>query len=179
MYKRQGISTEIRAVDAIALGTSEVYPIEIVGAYSALANKGVYSKPYAISRIEDRYGNVLKEYFPQQKEVLSEETAYLMTNLMQTVMDRGTGGSARWKYNFNHPAAGKTGTTQGWSDAWVVGFTPHLAAGVWFGVDDFRVPLGPGQDGTKAALPAWARFMRAAYDTLSYNMEKFPVPKGI
>ena len=102
-----------------------------------------------------------------------------MTNLMQTVMDRGTGGSARWKYNFNRPAAGKTGTTQGWSDAWFVGFTPQIAAGGWFGVDDFRVPLGPGQDGTKAALPAWARFMRDAHDTLSYHVEKFPVPEGI
>jgi penicillin-binding protein 1A len=177
--QRMGISTDIRAVDAIALGTSEVYPIEIVGAYSALANKGVYSRPFAISRIEDRYGNILKEYYPERKEVLSEETAYLMTNLMQTVMDRGTGGSARWKYNFNRPAAGKTGTTQGWSDAWFVGFTPQIAAGGWFGVDDFRVPLGPGQDGTKAALPAWARFMRDAHDTLSYHVEKFAVPAGI
>ena len=67
-----------------------------------------------------------------------------MTSLMQTVMDRGTGGSARWKYKFNRPAAGKTGTTQGWSDAWFVGFTPQIAAGCWFGVDDFKVPLGPG-----------------------------------
>ncbi len=177
--KRMGISTDIRAVDAIALGTSEVYPIEIVGAYSALANKGVYSKPFAIQRIEDRYGNILKEYYPDRKEVLSEETAYLMTNLLQTVMDRGTAGSARWKYNFNRPAAGKTGTTQGWSDAWFVGFTPQIAAGGWFGVDDFRVPLGPGQDGTKAALPAWARFMRDAHDTLNLKLEKFIVPSGV
>ena len=177
--KRMGISTDIRAVDAIALGTSEVYPIEMVAAYSALANNGVYSKPYAITRIEDRYGNILKEYYPDQKEVLSAETAYLMTSLMQTVMDRGTGGSSRWKYNFNRPAAGKTGTTQGWSDAWFVGYTPQIAAGCWFGVDDFSVPLGPGQDGTKAALPAWARFMRDAHDTLNFKRINFPVPDGI
>jgi len=177
--KRMGISTDIRAVDAIALGTSEVYPIEMVAAYSALANNGVYSKPYAITRIEDRYGNILKEYFPDQKEVLSAETAYLMTSLMQTVMDRGTGGSSRWKYNFNRPAAGKTGTTQGWSDAWFVGYTPQIAAGCWFGVDDFSVPLGPGQDGTKAALPAWARFMRDAYDTLDFKNINFSIPDGI
>ena len=164
--KRMGINTDIRAVDAIALGTSEVLPIEIVSAYSALANKGVYSKPFAITKIEDRYGNIIKEYYPERKEVLSEETAYLMTSLMQTVMDRGTGGSARWKYKFNRPAAGKTGTTQGWSDAWFVGFTPQIAAGGWFVVDDFKVPLGPGQDGSKAALPAWAKFMKAAHDTL-------------
>ena len=177
--KRMGINTDIRAVDAIALGTSEVYPIEMVSAYSALANKGVYSKPFAITKIEDRYGNIIKEYYPERKEVLSEAPAYLMTSLMQTVMDRGTGGSARWKYKFNRPAAGKTGTTQGWSDAWFVGFTPQIAAGGWFGVDDFQVPLGPGQDGSKAALPAWAKFMKAAHDTLDLPLEKFEKPSGI
>ena len=174
--KRMGINTEIRAVDALALGTSEVYPIEIVSAYAALANKGVYSKPFGITKIVDRYGNVIKEFFPDRKEVLSEETSYLMTSLLQTVMDRGTGGSARWKYKFNRPAAGKTGTTQGWSDAWFVGYTPQIAAGCWYGVDDFRVPLGPGQDGSKAALPAWARFMKIAHDTLKMPVEKFEKP---
>ena len=177
--KRMGINTDIRAVDAIALGTSEVFPIEMVSAYSALSNMGVYSKPFAITKIEDRYGNIIKEYYPDRKEVLSEETAYLMTSLMQTVMDRGTGGSARWKYKFNRPAAGKTGTTQGWSDAWFVGFTPQIAAGCWFGVDNFKVPLGPGQDGSRAALPAWARFMKAAHDTLGLPVEKFAKPNGI
>jgi len=179
MAKRMGINSDIRAVDAIALGTSEVYPIEIVSAYAALANQGVYSKPFGITRVEDRYGNVIKDYYPDRKEVLSEDTAYLMTSLMQTVMDRGTGGSARWKYKFNRPAAGKTGTTQGWSDAWFVGFTPQIAAGCWFGVDDFQVPLGPGQDGTRAALPAWARFMKAAHDTLDLPTQKFEKPGGI
>ena len=177
--KRMGINTDIRAVDAIALGTSEVLPIEMVSAYSALANKGVYSKPFAITKIEDRYGNTIKEYYPDRKEVLSEETAYLMTSLMQTVMDRGTGGSARWKYKFNRPAAGKTGTTQGWSDAWFVGFTPQIAAGCWFGVDDFQVPLGPGQDGSRAALPAWSMFMKAAHDSLALPLAKFEKPGGI
>ena len=177
--KRMGINTDIRAVDAIALGTSEVYPIEMVSAYSALANGGVYSKPFAITKIEDRYGNIVKEYYPNRKEVLSEETAFLMTSLMQTVMDRGTGGSARWKYKFNRPAAGKTGTTQGWSDAWFVGYTPQISAGCWFGVDDFKVPLGPGQDGSKAALPAWAMFMKSAHDTLELPIENFKKPNGI
>jgi penicillin-binding protein 1A len=177
--KRMGITTDIRAVDAIALGTSEVIPLELVAAYAAFANRGVYSRPFAITRIEDRYGHVVKEYFPDQKEVLSAETAYLMTSLLQTVLDRGTGGSARWKYNFNRPAAGKTGTTQGWSDAWFVGYTPQIATGVWFGVDDFQVPLGPGQDGSRAALPAWARFMREAHDVLNYKVEKFEMPKGV
>ena len=177
--KRMGISTDIRAVDAIALGTSEVIPLEMVSAYAAYANKGVYSKPIAITKIEDRYGNIIREYHPAQYEVLSEETAYLMTNLMQTVMDRGTGGSARWKYNFTRPAAGKTGTTQGWSDAWFVGFTPQLATGVWFGVDDYQVSLGKGQDGSKAALPSWAEFMRESHKTLELPRVNFQKPNGV
>ena len=177
--QRMGISTDIRAVDAIALGTSEVIPLEMVSAYGAFANKGVYSKPIAITKIEDRYGNTIREYHTAQYEVLSEETAFLMTNLMQTVMDRGTGGSARWKYNFTRPAAGKTGTTQGWSDAWFVGFTPQIAAGVWFGVDDYQVSLGKGQDGSKAALPSWAQFMRDSHKTLDLPRVNFQKPSGI
>ena len=177
--QRMGISTDIRAVDAIALGTSEVIPLELVAAYAAYANKGVYSKPIAITKIEDRYGNTIREYHSLQYEVLSEETAYLMTNLMQTVMDRGTGGSARWKYNFTRPAAGKTGTTQGWSDAWFVGFTPQIAAGVWFGVDDYQVSLGKGQDGSKAALPSWAKFMRDSHNMLELPRVNFQKPDGV
>ena len=177
--QRMGISTDIRAVDAIALGTSEVIPLEMVSAYAAYANKGVYSKPFAITKIEDRYGNTIREYGAVQYEVLSEEIAFLMTNLMQTVMDRGTAGSARWKYKFTRPAAGKTGTTQGWSDAWFVGFTPQLATGVWFGVDDYQVSLGMGQDGSKAALPTWARFMRDGHDILEMPRVNFQRPSGI
>tara|TARA_Y100001968_G_C19402600_1_gene741851 strand:- start:1379 stop:1951 length:573 start_codon:yes stop_codon:yes gene_type:complete len=151
----------------------------MVSAYAAFSNKGVYSKPIAITKIEDRYGNTIREYGPTQYEVLSEETAYLMTNLMQTVMDRGTGGSARWKYNFTRPAAGKTGTTQGWSDAWFVGFTPQIAAGVWFGVDDYQVSLGKGQDGSKAALPSWARFMRDGHKILELPRVNFQKPSEV
>ncbi len=98
---------------------------------------------------------------------------------MQTVMDRGTGGSARWKYNFTRPAAGKTGTTQGWSDAWFVGFTPQIATGVWFGVDDYQVSLGKGQDGSKAALPSWAQFMRDSHKILELPRVNFQKPSGV
>ncbi|MEE8437481.1 MAG: PBP1A family penicillin-binding protein [Candidatus Neomarinimicrobiota bacterium] len=177
--ERMGITTDIRAVDAIALGTSEVYLLDIVGAYSTFTNQGVHNIPYGISKIEDRYGNVIKEYSPIQKEVLRAETAFIMTNLMQTVIDRGTGGSARWRYGFYRPAAGKTGTTQNWTDAWFVGFTPQLAAGVWIGVDDARVSLGKGQDGATAALPVWGRFMKAAYDSLDLNMADFKRPQNV
>ncbi|MFQ6678561.1 MAG: penicillin-binding protein 1A [Fidelibacterota bacterium] len=177
--RRMGISTDIRAVDAIALGTSEVHLLEIVSAYATFANKGVYSTPFGITRIEDKFGNVIREYSPHQEEVLSAETAYMMTSLLQTVLDRGTGGSARWKYHFYHPAAGKTGTTQGWTDAWFVGFSPNIAAGVWFGVDDPQVSLGKGSDGSRAALPAWARFMRDSHDTLDYKRNEFERPERI
>ena len=177
--QRMGITTNIRAVDAISLGTSEVYPIEVVSAYGTFANKGVYSRPLGILRIEDRFGNIIEEYEPDQEEVLSEETAYLMTNLMQTVLDQGTGGSARWKYHFYHPAAGKTGTTQGYSDAWFVGFTENIVAGVWFGVDDYSVSLGEKQSGTTAALPAWANFMREAHKNLGISWNDFKIPGGI
>ena len=177
--KRMGITTEIRAVDAIALGTSEVFLLDMVNAYSAFSNQGLLNQPFGITRIEDRYGNVIKEYFPIREEVLREESAYVMTSMLQTVLDKGTGGSARWKYNFYHPAGGKTGTTQNWTDAWFVGFSKQIAAGVWMGVDDPRVSLGEGQDGSRAALPAWASFMAAAHDTLGLKRKNFDRPQGV
>ena len=177
--QRMQISSPIRAVDAIALGTSEVRPIEIVSSYATFANKGIYSSPMAIVRIEDKYGRIIKEYSSEQKEVLSPETAYMMTNLLQTVVDKGTGGSIRWKYKFRHPAAGKTGTTQNWSDAWFVGYTPQIAAGVWYGVDQYPISLGKGQAGSVAALPAWAIFMKEAHKTLNLPKEDFSIPEGI
>ena len=177
--RRMGITTDIRAVDAIALGTSEVFLLDIVNAYSAFSNQGLLNQPFGITRVEDRYGNVIKEYFPIREEVLREESAYVMTSMLQTVLDKGTGGSARWKYNFYHPAGGKTGTTQNWTDAWFVGFSKQIAAGVWMGVDDPRVSLGEGQDGSRAALPAWASFMAAAHDTLGLKRKSFERPKGV
>ena len=177
--KRMGITTDIRAVDAIALGTSEVYLLDMVNAYSAFSNRGLLNQPFGITRVEDRYGNVIKDYFPIREEVLREESAYVMTSMLQTVLDKGTGGSARWKYNFYHPAGGKTGTTQNWTDAWFVGFSKQIAAGVWMGVDDPRVSLGEGQDGSRAALPAWASFMAAAHDTLGLKRQNFQRPEGV
>ena len=177
--ERMGISTNIRAVDAIALGTSEVYLLDIVNAYSAFSNKGVLNQPFGITRVEDRYGNTIKEYSPIREEVLREESAYIITSMLQTVMDAGTGGSARWLHNFYHPAGGKTGTTQNWTDAWFVGFSKQLAAGVWVGVDDPRVSLGVKQEGSRVALPAWATFMAAAHDTLDYKRVIFEKPDGV
>ena len=177
--KRMQIKSPIRAFDSIALGVSEVTPMEIVSSYSIFSNKGIYSEPIAITKIEDKYGQVIKEFNITQKEVLSPETAYVVTNLLQTVVDKGTGGSARWKYKFRHRAAGKTGTTQGFSDAWFVGFTPNISAGVWYGMDDYSVSLGDKQSGSTAALPAWARFMREAHKELGIRDEDFVMPEGV
>jgi penicillin-binding protein 1A len=177
--KRMQIKSPIRAVDALALGTSEVTPMEIVASYSIFSNQGIYSSPIAITKIEDKYGQIIKEFSTTQQEVLSPETAYVVTNLLQTVIDKGTGGSARWKYRFRHTAAGKTGTTQNWSDAWFVGFTPNISAGVWFGVDQSPISLGEGQSGTTAALPAWALFMKEAHKKLGIPDEEFVMPEGV
>jgi penicillin-binding protein 1A len=178
--ERMKFTTPIRAVDAIALGVSEVYPIEIVAAYGAFSNNGVYSKPFAIKRIEDRYGNVLAEYFPEQEEVLNERTAYVVTSLMESVVNKGTGARSRWAYNFYRPAAGKTGTSQDYRDAWFVGFTPQIVAGTWFGIDGPPiVSLGDRQFGNLAALPVWAKFMKAAHDSLELPEEDFIRPEGV
>ncbi|MBS1271370.1 MAG: Penicillin-binding protein 1A [Candidatus Marinimicrobia bacterium] len=178
---RMGITTRLRAVDAIALGTSEVIPLEVTSAYAIFANHGIWTEPVGITKIVDRYGNDLKSYTPYKREVLSEETAYIMVDLMRGVMDEtgGTGTSARWKWGFRRPAGGKTGTTQNFTDAWFVGYTPQIASGVWVGVDDPAVSLGPRRSGATAALPMWATFMKAAHDTLDLSEAGFNRPDGI
>ncbi len=176
--KRLHISTYIPEVDAIALGVGSVIPIEMVAAYSTFQNKGVWVKPHGITRIEDRYGNIIKEYVPEKEMVLGEDTAYMITSLLQTVIDHGTGGSARWKWHFTRNAAGKTGTTSDWSDAWFVGYTPHLVAGVYVGVDE-PLTLGRHESGARVALPIWARFMKRTHDLLELPDQEFDVPENV
>lgn len=175
---RMGITSNLRAVDAIALGTSEVIPLEVTAAYSIFANQGIWTEPYAITRIEDRFGNVLQTHSPMKKEVLSEETAYMITDLLQSVLKEGTGQSATY-FGFDRPGGGKTGTTQRFTDAWFVGFTPQIAAGVWVGVDDPAVSLGNRRSGAVAALPMWATFMTTAHDTLNLPVQDFEQPEGV
>jgi len=158
-----GLTTPIRGVDAIALGVSEVYPLEITAAYSALANNGIYTKPISITRIEDRHGQVIKEFIPDSREIKDEAVVYLLRDMMRSVVDGGTGGSLRWKYKFYAPAAGKTGTTNSKADAWFVGYTPQIALGVWVGMDDPAVSLGEKQYGSSAALPIFARAILDIY----------------
>jgi penicillin-binding protein 1A len=158
------MTTHIRSVDAIALGVSEVYPLEITAAYATIANNGIYSKPMAITRIEDRHGRIIKQYSPESREIQDEGTIFILRDMMRSVVDGGTGGSLRWKYKFYAPAAGKTGTTNGKTDAWFVGFTPQLALGIWIGMDDPAVSIGEKQFGSAAALPIFAKTIKNIYE---------------
>ncbi|MDP8237577.1 MAG: PBP1A family penicillin-binding protein [Candidatus Hatepunaea meridiana] len=177
--KQMGITTRIAAVDAVALGASGVIPIEMVSAFSVFAAGGIYHTPRSILKINDRFGENIITYPIQRKVAISAETSYIMTDLLQTVINRGTGGSARWKYDFRAPAAGKTGTTNDFTDAWFIGFTPQLVCGVWVGLDDPQERLGAGYSGAAAALPIWAKFMKMAYDSLEFEDEKFEMPTGV
>ena len=179
-YARQlGISTPLAPYPSLAMGSTAVVPLEMVSAFGVFANQGIRVEPVAILRIEDRYGNVVYEHRPQRSEVLNRSTAYIITNMLQDVVNHGTGGSVRWKYNFQAPAAGKTGTTNDYADAWFIGFTPRLTAGVWVGLDDPMLKLGSGQTGAKAALPFWAEFMKNVYNELQIPEDAFTQSPGI
>ncbi|MCK5032359.1 MAG: PBP1A family penicillin-binding protein [Calditrichia bacterium] len=171
--KRMGISTPIRPVPSLALGTSEVIPLDLVASYATFSNNGVYVKPISILRIEDKTGNVIYQQRSEHKEVLSKETAYIMTDMLQDVMKRGTGYPVRRDYKFYGPAGGKTGTTNEFTDAWFVGFTPHLVAGVWVGFDDPSLTLGSGMAGGVVALPFWGQFVKTVYDSLNFPPAEF------
>ncbi len=165
VMKRLGIYSPIDPVNSMFLGTSDVTLYEMVGAFNAYNNLGVYVKPYFVTRIEDRYGNVLASFQPERHEAIDEQTAYLMLNMLQAVINEGTGGRLRGprEYGkFTMPIAGKTGTTQNHSDGWFIGTTPVLTAGVWTGADlrsiHFR-SLQSGQ-GANLALPIWGWFFK-------------------
>jgi penicillin-binding protein 1A len=166
---KMGISTQLPNVLSLALGVGDVNPLEMTSAFGIFANEGIWVQPISILRIEDRNGVVIEDNLPESKEVLSEGTAYIMADMMQDVVDGGTASIVRqW---FHRPAAGKTGTTQDFTDAWFVGYTPQLSAGVWVGFDDPRIKFGGwyGQGG-RAAAPIWGRFMKAVYDDPNTTM---------
>jgi penicillin-binding protein 1A len=167
---KMGINSELPNVLSLALGVGEVSPLEMTSAFGVFPNEGIWVEPHAIMRIEDRYGNIIEESIPETREVISEGTAYMMSDMMEDVVNDGTAQSIR--AYFNRPAAGKTGTTQDYTDAWFVGFTPQLVAGCWLGFDDPRIKFGGayGQGG-RAAAPIWGRFMKYVYDDPSTTME--------
>ncbi len=171
--RRMGIKSNLTLVPSIALGTSEVSPLELTSAYATLANEGVYVSPISLLRIEDRDGILIDKFYPDRMyEAINPSTASIMTDMMQTVVDYGTGAGVR-RY-FHRPAAGKTGTTQDFGDAWFVGFTPQLAAGVWVGFDDRRITFtGWYGQGAKAAAPIWAKFMAKTYEDVKMPLKYF------
>jgi penicillin-binding protein 1A len=179
--RRLGITTPLLPVYSIALGTSDVIVREIVSAFGVFANRGILQEPLSILMIEDKDGTELEKNNPKSKEVLSEESAYIMVDMLKSVLNegKGTGITVRTVYGFQRPAGGKTGTTNDWTDAWFVGFTPHIVAGVWVGVDNPAFTLGKGQAGAVAALPIWARFMKAAHDSLGLPPTDFVQPDGV
>lgn len=177
--RKMGITTRLSPYPSLALGSSDVKPIEIINAYTVFVNQGVLVHPVYITRIEDRFGNVIYKRPPSRKAVLNPVTAFIMTTMLEDVVNRGTGGSVRWRFHFYKPAAGKTGTTNNYTDAWFIGFTPHLVAGIWTGLDDHSISLGEHQTGAHTALPFWADFVKLAYDTLKYDDRDFPIPNGV
>lgn len=154
---KAGIISELRPDLSLALGTSEITPLEITSAYATIANLGVNVNPLSIIRIEDYAGKIIKENTIQEKKVFNEETCYTLISMMEGVIIRGTG----WNAKIDRPAVGKTGTTNDCVDAWFIGFTPDLVAAVYIGNDD-RKPLGNKMTGGVVAAPIWAKFMKNA-----------------
>lgn len=183
LARKMGVKSEIEPVPAICLGTPSLTVEEMVAATATYANKGIYNKPVYITRIEDKNGNVIETFHREFNEAMSETTAYLMLSLMQGVVEFGTGQRLRFRYKFNNPIAGKTGTTDNNSDGWFMGITPDLVAGVWVGADDrsihFRsTSLGQGAN---MALPIWALFMQKtlADESLKLSKGEFEKPENL
>ena len=168
VMKKMGIYSPIDPVPSMFLGTSDVTLYEMVGAYGTFANKGVYTQPIFVTRIEDRHGNVISTFRPEKHDAIDEQTAYLMIDLMRGVVDYGSGGRLRWKPEyggFKGQIAAKTGTTQNHSDGWFIGITPQLVNGSWTGAELRSIhfeDLSTGQ-GANMALPEWGYYMRKVY----------------
>jgi len=178
--RRMGVTSPLPPYESLALGAGDISPIEMAGAFNVFANHGVYVHPYAIVRIEDKDGNVIEENAPMQREVFSEQTAFIMTSMLEGVVNGGTGSHVR--DFFQLPAAGKTGTTTEFADAWFVGYTPQISAAVWVGFDNKSVHFKTwdGQGG-RAAAPIWGRFMKYVYDdpSIAMPLEYFEKPAGV
>jgi penicillin-binding protein 1A len=195
LAKSAGIETPIQAMPSIALGAVDLSLLEMTSAYSTFANKGLRVEPMIITRIEDKNGTVLQDFTPKTKEVLSEESAYVIIDLLKGVTNAGSGIRLRsnstsagkvatgFPYGFTNPIAGKTGTTQNQSDGWFMGMVPNLVTGVWTGGEDrathFR-GIVKGQ-GATMALPSWAIFMRKCYadKTLNISKDDFERPQNL
>jgi penicillin-binding protein 1A len=168
-----GIESDLRREVALALGVSEVTPLELVSAYGVIANGGVRTEPFAVRKVTDSQGRTLEEHVVEPQEVMRPETAYVLVNVMKGVVERGTAARARV---LNRPLAGKTGTTSEATDVWFIGFTPSLVAGVWVGYD-VKKSLGPAETGARLALPLWIAFMQRVLPDLP--QEDFTPPENV
>lgn len=173
--RKMGIKTSMPAVLSLALGSADVTLYDMVSAYGVFANRGVRVEPVMILKITDRSGTLIEETKPYAEEVLSPQTAYIMANMMKSVVDGGTAYSARLS-GFTKPAGGKTGTTNDYTDTWFIGYTPDLVCGVWIGFDQKKM-IYEGATGSGLALPVWTEFMKLA--TAKASGTDFPVPAGI
>ena len=177
-----GIQGQLDPVISLCLGPCEVSVQEMVDAYTTFVNKGIRTEPLYVTRIEDNNGNVLARFTPMTHEIISETTSYKMIQMLQDVVDRGTGVRVRYKYGIKAPMGGKTGTTNNNSDGWFMGFTPSLVSGVWVGGEDRAIHfdnLAEGQ-GASMALPIYALYMQRVYrdTTLGYSEEEqFDIPE--
>ena len=171
--RRLGVESPLHENLSIALGTSDLTLLELTSAYGSLANQGAWVKPTAIRYVLDSQRKMLEENVPQGRQALPPDLAYVVTHMMQGTIERGTGQAAK---ALGRPAAAKTGTTNDYSNAWFIGFTPHLATGVWVGYDRPR-SLGKDETGSRVAVPIWTAFMKEALH--GSPVEDFPIPEGV
>jgi penicillin-binding protein 1A len=187
--RKFGIASPVYPYLSLALGAPSVRVIELVSAYTVFPNQGVRVKPYFLKRIEDKEGNILEENTVETEEVVSPQVAYVMTSLLQGVVNRGTAWSVRSYASLQDwPLGGKTGTTDKYTDAWFVGFSPSLCAGVWVG-NKTAVSIGERKSGAVAALPAWrlffSRVVRDKKRLMEENgkkdlaVEEFEIPQNL
>ena len=168
-----GIESNLSRDLSIALGSSGISLLELLRAYSVFANQGYLIEPVFVLKVVDRNGNVLEEMAPERKKVIEKNTAYIMTNLLEGVVQHGTGRRVK---ALKRPAAGKTGTTNNLFDAWFVGYTPEYITGVWVGLDE-EGPMGHGETGSRAASPIWLGFMKRALE--GKPVKVFQAPEGV
>ncbi len=174
--KRMGITSPLDAVPSLCLGTSDLSVYELVGAYSTFANEGIYTKPYYITRIEDKNGNVLENFVPETRQAITEETAYLMIHMLKGGVEEegGTSRGLSYAVKAGNEIGGKTGTTNNASDGWYMGLTHNLVAGAWVGGDDRSIHFrnwAMGQGG-KTARPIWDKFMQKVYNDKELSVKK-------
>jgi penicillin-binding protein 1A len=180
LARKMGIESNLEPYPAIALGVFDISVYEMVGAFATFANKGVWTEPVYITRIEDKNGNIVKEIVPKTVEAISEQTAYVMEKMLERVTAHGTAAKIKYMYQIPGAVGGKTGTTQNYSDGWFIGFTPTLASGCWVGFEDraihFRsMSLGSG---SAMAMPIYGYYMqKASKDTANYELiNQFEAP---